>query len=398
MSTKLLDKLGLNIAHDYTYRWSLQNMERGLHFAQMAGMHWIRPGFNLQPDEFNGADNPWRLNTYKKIQDMGMEIIECAYPQQIRNHLLDSDADTLIDKGVAAYAHIMDRLQGFGVHNFILEAWNEADGKFADDTQTKAQSNDTIIDKYLTFNQRLCEEAHKRGVKFMDLCSIEYPHSQDLQYVMGKFNDKLATYSSKPEYISFHPYCDQYNPNFIPEIYLTALNTADWDNMSGIPLSASEFGFPSEDWGTPFSGKWAFQYSRDVMIRQIIIMDFIGIEHLIIYSGNTNADPKGADLDNCWGMYQYNASNDTVTMSSLGKAVLRFCQDMKGYYLNPNPVKFPDGSSSYLYSNYAFEYDNDNGHKKLFYWNPLGMNTTNVQWNNQTYNLHFTQHVKVIES
>lgn len=166
-------------------------------------------------------------------------------------------------------------------------------------------------------------------------------------------------------------------------------------------MAISEFGYPSEDWGHPFSGSWAFQYSRDTMIRQIIIQDYLGVDPIIIYSGNTNPDPVDADMDDCWGAYQYHTSDGSITMSKLGAAELKFLQSMKGYHLNGMVTpshNFTLTNENIPYTNFAFEYENDEGHKKLFYWNPFGNNTTSISWNGQNYNLTFTQHVKVIES
>lgn len=402
MTKKLLDKMGINVFHNNTTSpWVMTQVERALNFAQMAGMKYIRPAFNLQTDEFNGTDNPWRLTTYHTIQNLGMTGIIGAYPQQIKNHLLDDNADELVDQAVNAYAHIMDRFLDDGITDFIVEAWNETDGKFATSDQQQAQTNDTIIDRYLTFNMKLFEECKKRGVKFMDLCSIEYPQAPDLQHVLDCYNTKLNSYSSLPDWVSFHPYCERYNDNFIPELYLLGFDRSKWSNINQIPMAISEFGYPSEDWGHPFSGSWAFQYSRDTMIRQIIIQDYLGVDPIIIYSGNTNPDPVDADMDDCWGAYQYHKSDGSITMSKLGAAELKFLQSMKGYHLNGMVTpshNFTLTNENIPYTDFAFEYDNDNGHKKLFYWNPFGNNTTSLNWNNQTYNLHFTQHVKVIES
>lgn len=402
MPKTLCEKMGINIFHDdYSGKnvWNVGQMDRGLNFAKMAGMKYIRPAFNLQNDEFNGTDNPWRLSTYHKIQDMGMTGIIGAYPQEISGHLTDSNASQLIDQAVAAYAHIMDRFQGDGISNFFVEAWNETDGKFATSDQNQAQTNDTIIDGYLTFNMKLYEECKKRGVRFMDLCSIQYPTASDLSHVLDCYNNKLTQYSGKPDWVSFHPYCERDNENNIPEKYIAFFDRSKWSNINSIPLGVSEFGYPSEDWGKPFSGKWPFQYSRDTMIRQIIIMDYLGVDPIIIYSGNTNPDPSDAQQDDCWGAYQYHKSDGSITLSDLGAAELKFLQSMKGYWLS-NAVLVPSDHSqeSLAYSNYAFEYTNSNGNKKLFYWNPMGYNTSSLNWNNQTYNLTFTQHVKSIES
>lgn len=404
MTKKLMDKMGINVFHDdYSGKnvWNVGQVDRALNFAKMAGMKYIRPAFNLQTDEFNGADNPWRLSTYHKIQDAGLIGIEGAFPQQIKNHLLDSNADDLIDQAIRAYAHIMDRFINDGITSFCIEGWNEADGVFADSDQSQAQTNDTVIDKYLTFNMKLCEEAHKRNIKFMDLCSIQYLKAPDLKHVMDCYNTKLSSYSSQPDWVSFHPYCEKDNANNIPEKYLNTLQAGQtgWSNIAALPMAVSEFGFPSEDWGDPFSGSWPAQYARDVMIRQIIIMDYIGIDPIVVYSGNTNPDPSDAGKDDCWGTYQYSKSDGSIRLSKLGAVELEFFQSMIGYHLS-NAVLLPNGYSDqdYEYSNYAFEYTNDEGHKKLFYWNPFGYNTSSLNWNGNSYNLTFTQHVKEIDA
>lgn len=403
MTRNLTDKLGFNCFHDLGDWWNTSNMKRGIEFAKMCGVKYFRPAFNLQTDEFNGADNPWRLWTYHKIQDYGMIGVIGAYPQQIKNHLLDDNADRLVDQAVKAYAHIMDRFLEDGITDFIVDAWNETDGVFAMDDGNVARTNDTVIDRYLTFNMKLFEECKKRNVRFMDLCSIQYPQAPDLQHVLDCYNTKLNSYSSLPDWVCFHPYCERngYNGNVIPEQYLVTFDTSKWNNISKLPLAVSEFGYPSVEWGQPFSGKFPLQYARDMMIRQIIIQDYIGIDPMMIYSVNTNAPRETQGRDDCWGAYQAYSDGKGIKMTGLGKVILNFCQSMKGYHLNgmvtPNH-NFTLTTENIPYTNFAFEYENDEGHKKLFYWNPFGNNTSSLNWNGQNYNLTFTQHVKVIES
>lgn len=397
-----MDKIGINVFHDdysSTNKWNVGQVDRAINFAKAAGIKYIRPGFNLQPDEFNGTYNSWREKPYLKMKEAGLTIIEGAYPQQVKNHLLDSNTDELIDKAVNAYAGVIDGLIKIGINDVILEGWNEADGKFAVDDQNRAETDDTIIDKYLTFNMKLCEVAHERNIGFMDLCSIQYLKAPDLKHVMDCYNEKLNEYSSQPDWVSFHPYCERKNANNIPEKYLSTLQAdgTSWSNIAAIPLAVSEFGYPSEDWGCPFSGSWPAQYARDVMIRQIIIMDYMGIDPIVVYSANTNPDPSTAGMDDCWGIYQYNQSDGSIRLSKLGAVELEFFQSMKGYYLS-NAVLLPSTlqDQDLEYSNYAFEYSNDEGQKKLFYWNPFGLNTSVVNWGGSYYRLNFSQHVKVL--
>lgn len=403
VSKNLTDKIGFNCFHDLGEAWNQQNLERALNLTVQSGAKYLRPAFSLQQDEYDGGNNDWRIEPFKKIVSKGITIVLCFYPQQLKGHLEDSDIDEMIDKAVSAYTNIVDRLLSAGIqpNQLIGEAWNEADGGFAMTPQNDgpAQTNSDVIDKYLTFNMKMNDVCHQRGIRFMDLCSIEYPHSPYLSLVMKDYNQKMASYSSKPEYISYHPYCDRNRgDNIIPEEMIGSFNLSDWSNLSDIPLAVSEFGFPSMDWGDPFSGKFPFQYSRDMMIRQIIIQDYLGVDPIIIYSANTNPDPSDAGSDDCWGAYQYHKSDGSITLSDLGAAELKFLQTMQGYWLS-NAVLVPSDHSqeSLTYSNYAFEYTNSNGNKKLFYWNPMGYNTSSLNWNNQTYNLTFTQHVKEID-
>lgn len=403
MTKNLTDKLGFNCFHDLGDPWNTNNLERALDFTVQAGAKYFRPAFALQQNEYDGGNNDWRIQPFKNIIAKGVTPVLNLYPQQLKGHLSDSNASDLVNKAVSAYSNVLDRLINSGIspNDFIIEAWNEADGGFSGD-RNKAQNDIDFIDKYLTFNMKMNDECHKRGIRFMDLDSVCYPHAPELQTVMQQYNQKMASYSSKPDWISFHPYCERgRGDNTIPEYLMTTLNLSDWDNLSGIPLAVSEFGYPSMEWGHPFSGKYPIQYSRDMMIRQIIIQDFLGVAPIIIYSANTNADSKTADSDDCWGAYQYYADTQEIKMTELGKVVLNFCQSMEGYHLSGMITpshNFTLTTENIPYTNFAFEYDNDNGHKKLFYWNPFGNNTTSLSWNNQNYNLTFTQHVKVIES
>lgn len=409
MTKNLLDKIGFNCFHDLGDPWNKQNLERALDFTVQAGAKYFRPAFALQPEEYNNANadwsthdwGTWRVAPFKLIISKGVTPVLNLYPQQIKNHLANSNADDLVNQAVTAYAKCIDVLLNNGISpsDFIIEAWNEADGKFAmsDDS---AQTNTTVIDKYLTFNMKMNEECHKRGVRFMDLDSVTYPRDPNLQTVMNQYNQKMASYSSKPDWISFHPYCERVRgDNTIPEYLMTTFNLVDWDNLSEIPLAVSEFGYPSVEWGSPFSGKYPFQYARDMMIRQIIILDYLGVDPIIIYSANTNADEATANSDDCWGAYQYFAKDGSIKMTDLAKVELEFLQSMKGYHINPQPVRMPDGQYDLGYTDYAFEYINDEtGHKKLFYWNPFGAVNEKVEWNGQNYDLTFNQHVKMIEA
>ena len=132
MPKTLCEKMGVNVFHDRNTAWNNGQVDRAINFAKMTGIKYVRPAFNLQQDEFDGSDNPWRLAWYHKIQDAGLTGIVGAYPQQIKGHLTDSNAIQLIDQAVAAYAHIMDRFQADGISDFFVEAWNEADGSFRD--------------------------------------------------------------------------------------------------------------------------------------------------------------------------------------------------------------------------------------------------------------------------
>lgn len=399
----LMDKIGINAMHNNPGARLSDNLTRAIDFAHQAGMKWFRPGFNLQPGEFNGTYDPWREYWYLKLQDLDMIGIVGAFPQQLVNHLLDDNADELVDKAVTAYTKIIDGLLNAGVDtdHLVVEAWNEGDGKFAVSDQSIAESNDEVITRYLTFNMKLCSVAHSRGVRFIDFCSIQYPKSPALKHVMDRYNDMLTNYATYPDRVSFHPYCERAQANVVPETYLLSFDTSEWNNIDQFQKAVTEFGYPSEDWGNPFSGKWPFQYARDLMIRQIIIQDYLNIDPIIVYSGNTNDDPATADKDDCWGTYQWDAKTQTVHMSDLGRAELKFFQEMQGYHLVG--MVSPDNhytitEENAAYTNYAFEYADDDGNSKLFYWCPFGNNQANITWQGTNYTLQFNQHVGVINA
>lgn len=405
MTKNLTDKLGFNCFHNLGDPWDTNNLERALDFTIQAGAKYLRPAFALQQGEFDGGINGWRIQPFKEIISKGVVPILNLYPQQLKGHLKDSNIDAMLTQAVSAYSKVLDGFLSAGIspNEFIIEAWNEADGGFAM-TDGSAQTDISVIDKYLTFNMQMCEECHKRGIKFMDLDSIRFPKDTSLSLVMQQYNQKMANYSSKPEWVSFHPYCERGTwEREVPEQLLIQdnMNLTSWSNLSGIPLAVSEYGYPTVEWGHPFSGVYPTQYARDMMIRQTIILDYLNVDPIVIYSANTNADSKTAGSDDCWGTYQYHADTNKIDMTELGKVVLSFCQSMKGYHINgmvtPNDISSLSSTAS-QFVNYAFEYENDEGQKKLFYWNPLGNNTSNLNWNNQNYNLTFNQHVKVIEN
>lgn len=238
----------------------------------------------------------------------------------------------------------------------------------------------------------------------MDLDSVCYPKAPELQTVMNLYNQKMASYSSKPDWVSYHPYCERKrDDNTIPEKLLVDnnMNLTSWSNLGGIPIAVSEFGYPTEDWGNPFSGQYPYQYSKDMFVRQVIVMDYLNVDPIVIYSANVNPDPSDAGKDECWGVFQYHKDSDAITLSTLGSFEYSWIKSMQGYHLNGMITpsnNFTLTNQNVNYTNFAFEYENDTGHKKLFYWNPFGKSTTSLSWNNKNYNLTFTQHVKVIES
>lgn len=408
MTKKLLDKLGYNLMHsDYTgtQPWNEDRFGRGVEFCVKTGVKYLRPAFRLLEDEFDGAHNDWRIAWCKQIIAKGITPIWGPVPAGLQGHLKDSNYNELLEKAVSAYQIIMDDFIAAGIspNDFIFEGWNEADGMFAM-KDGSAQTDPEVINNYLEFNMRICEECHKRGIRFMDFDSIVYPGAPEIQSVINQYNQKMAEYSTKPDWISFHPYCERgRNDNNIPEKLLVNnnMNLSQWNNLADIPLAVTEFGYPTEDWGEPFSGKYPYQYSKDMLIRQIIIQDYLNVDPIIIYSANTNADPSVADKDGCWGTYQYHKDTNEITLSTLGNFEYYWIKSMQGYHLNgmvTSTRNYTLTNENVNYTNFAFEYENNEGHKKLFYWNPFGYNTSLLNWNGNSYSLTFSQHVKSIES
>lgn len=395
---KLVDKLGFNCFHDMGYDLpGYNNLQRCIDFCVESGVKYIRPAFALQQNEFDGKVNNWRIEPFKRCINAGLTPILNAYPAQLYGKLADENAEELVNQAVTAYATILDNFikNGIGADKIIMEAWNEADGGGFADTSYNSKNNETVINNYLEFNHKLGDECHVRGIKFIDFDSISYPYVEKIQKVMSQYNEKMASYDNKPYRVSFHPYCEQLSENSYPEYYLDTFNLQKWPNLDGLPLAVTEFGYPSVEWGRPFSGKWAFQYARDVMIRQIIIMDYLDVDPIVIYSANTNPDESTAGTDDCWGTYQYYSSTGKIELTDLGRVLMRFIQDMQGYSLT-SAVLVPDDTKK-GYGNYAFEYTNENGDKKLFYWNPLGSQNQSLTWNGSEYNLSFNQHVQILE-
>lgn len=406
----LNDKIGYACFHDMGDPAGQNNLERCLDFCVQAGVKYMRPAFALQDNEYNsGKAWGWRIDPYKKIINAGLKVIFGAYPQQLVGHAYDSDIGDMVDKAITAYANILDNILNNGISpdDVIVEAWNEADGinffltsKDGSDAYSKSHTDPKVIQTYLDFNMKLCREAHNRGFEFMDLCSVKYPGFDEFETMLKMYDEQMTMYGAKPEYMSWHPYVERQAENSIPESYLTTFSLDKYSNLADIPLAVSEFGLPAVEWGHPFSGSWPLQYSRDILIRQIIIMDYLGVSPMIIYSGNTNPDQSEANADSCWGVYQYHKDTNSIDMTGLGKVELRFLQEMKGYHL----VGMVSPSSHYTFTktnvgftNFAFEYRNNNGRSKLFYWNPFGNSQSSVAWNGTIYDLKFSQHVKTIE-
>lgn len=407
MAKYLLDKLGFNSFHDLGNPWQLANVEYTTKYCLDAGVKYIRPAFALQQGEFDGTYNNWREQPFKYFIAQGLKVVLNLYPQEIKGHLLDDNANDLVDQAVKAYTMVIDGLlkAGISASDFIIEAWNEADGGFAAKRED-AQSNPTIINRYLTFNMKMCKVCNDRGVEFWDFDSVVYPNAPEIQKVMNQYDSMVPTYTGKPDRITFHPYCERdRNDNNIPEHYLINFNLTNFKNLHnwGVPIAISELGYPAEEWGHPFSGKYPTHYAFSMLQRQIMIHDYMGIDPMVIYSANTNPPQDKDDGDASWGMLSY-TDDEGVHYSPLGIKMLWWLQSMKGYYqtgfnstLDNSNMANPSVNEA-DYANYWCEYSNDEGHKKLFYWCPYGNNTSTINWNGQSYKLKFNQFVQCIEA
>lgn len=191
----------------------------------------------------------------------------------------------------------------------------------------------------------------------------------------------------------------------IPEYYLYNFNLRNWDNLSnwGVPFAVSEFGYPSEEWGTPFSGNYPTQYAFSMLKRQIIILDFLQVDPMVVYSANVNPDPSRAGSDECWGTYTIDDKTNHINYSPLGLNMLQWLQSMKGYHQTAFHSSLDDladvKNSDIDYAWFTAEYQDHNGNKKLFYWSPFGKQDINYQldgWNTTLKNAN--QFIKCIES
>lgn len=407
MTKKLLDKMGYNVMHDTLGDLTTgYQLERAIYFCSSLGLKYIRPALRIMDDEFaNGHADTIRTTLTKMMVNAGLTPIWGPVPAGLQNHLKDSNYNTMMEKVVTIYGEIMDDFisNGISPNDFIFEGWNEADGYFAMNDGS-GQTDTNVINNYLLFNKRINEECHKRNVRFMDLDSVEYPNSPNLSTVMGCYNTMMSSYSSKPDFISFHPYCERLKDDKrLPEQLLinNNFNFNNWSNLKGLPIAVSEYGYPTEDWGNPFSGNYPYQYAKDMFVRQTIILDYLNTDPIIVYSANTNHDPSEASKDDCWGTYQYHKDTSSITLSTLGRYEYYWLTSMKGYHLNGmiTPTDLSSINNANInFVNFAFEYENDKEHKKLFYWNPFGNNTTSINWNNNNYKLTFNQHVQCIEN
>lgn len=415
MAKDLLDKLGFNSFHDMSSsNNAMANVEYSLKYCMDAGVKYIRPAFALQPEEFNNANadwsthnwGTWRVDPFKMFIRNGIKPILNLYPQQIQGHLLDSNADDLVEQAVTAYTKCIDVLinNGISPSDFIIEAWNEADGTFAANRKD-AQQNTMVINRYLTFNKEMCKACNDRGVEFWDFDSITYPNAPEISTVMNQYNSMVSTYTGKPDRITFHPYCERgRDDNRIPEYYLYNFNLTNWDNLRnwGVPFAVSEFGYPSEEWGTPFSGNYPTQYAFSMLKRQIIILDFLQVDPMVVYSANVNPDPSRAGSDECWGTYTIDDKTNHINYSPLGLNMLQWLQSMKGYHQTAFHSSLDDmvdvKNSDINYAWFTAEYQDHNGNKKLFYWSPFGKQDIKYQldgWNTTLKNAN--QFIKCIE-
>ena len=409
MTKKLLDKLGFNSFHDgYTNLWDTSNIEYSVKYCLDAGVKYIRPAFRLLEDEFNLQENNWRVAPFRYMIRNGLKPVLNLLPSELQDHMLDDNADELVGQAIKAYTQVIDDLLNNDIKNtdFIIEAWNEWDSNaFTMPTKGGAQTNSDIMNRCLRFNREMCQVCKQRGVEYWDLDSVEYPNAPEIQKAMSLYDDTILSYTSKPDRITFHPYCERKkNDNIIPEHYLINFNLDNFENLHnwGVPIAISEFGYPTVEWGKPFSGQYATEYAYSMMLRQIMIHDYMGVDPMIIYSANTNPPQDKATSDQCWGMLNFNSNNNSVEYSPLGIKMLWWLQSMKGYYQTAFHSSLDDmvdvKNSDINYAWFTAEYQDHDSHKKLFYWSPFGKQNIKYQldgWNTTLKNAN--QFIKCIE-
>lgn len=414
--TLLTKKLGYNETHNTSdFPHDPSRVERVAHICKLYNLGYIRFAYRLIDSEVtngvsNEPDNGYRAQQIINCQKQGLDVVMPCEPSYVYNHLLDDNADALIQQVSDAYADIFKGLVAKGVdpNHMIIEAWNEADGTgFGTTDGNVAVTNEDYIRRYQQFNQNVCQSAKAVGFKFLDIDSIYYPQYPSIQKNMNMLNDRIPNYTSKPDALSFHPYCNQkHDETRIPENLLVNNNFRlnNYENLKDIPFAVSEFGFPTVDGAKPFIGSIGTQYGRELLIREIIVLDYLNVNPIIIYSGKVNTyNVSDTNADACWGLFQQYKTNDgqySIKLSELGKYELQWLEEMQGYYLS-NCLS-PTDLSSLTYDNvgyklFAFEYTNDSTNtKKLIYWCPYGDVTQTVNWNGSYHKLHATFRVRSI--
>lgn len=413
-------KLGYNMRSHPNYDGQ-QAHEYVFQKLKDAGATYIRLYSNVESASFD-ADTPKMNYLYENCKEVAQHgftpvlplIID--YPSKAQDINASDNpthcrwSDTLISQFKRFFKEVVQHIEGMGIH-VVYEAFNEAPGGFWS-SYGYSYNDQTTINSYMDMNDYMRRTVYQYSTsEFIELCSTGWPgQTQNGSIYTGKALDKVNStlnsrygnlgqtpYDKRAEFISYHPYMEQHFNNGAPEILLKEGTFNDYPNLKDIPLAWTEFGFAHvKDW----PGDYPPCTKRALMMRQIIIGDYIGCDMMIPYTSRVyNYDNKGS-LYNFGNVVRTTQDGvDSFQFDETGQGVFEVCSQLKGYHLNRNvTIDRPITESNYLGMLYAFEYENDAGKKKLAYWTPMSQpcNKT-ITWNDQEYNLTFKYEPQFLE-
>lgn len=379
-----------------------------------AGVTYIRLYSNIEKDSFESdtCKMDWLYDNIKTVYNQGFVpvlplIID--YPSAVQdinaasNYSHSKWSYEIQNQFKRFFKEVVQHIESMGIR-VVYEGFNEAPGAFWS-SYGYSYNNQNTINSYLDIYDYMRNTVYTYSKsKYIELCTTGWPGKRknntgnvgELDTVLSMLNKRYHNLNGSPydrpaDYISYHPYVEQGYDNGAPEILIKEGRFDKYDNLKNIPIAWSEFGFShTKDW----AGNYPPCTRKALIMRQIIIGDYIGCDMMIPYSARVYNYPWGKEkLLYNWGNVVRTTQDgvDYYQFDETGQGVFEICRQLKGYRLNRNiTVNKPITESNYLSILYAFEYVNDEGTKKLVYWTPMSQPfQKEITWNNQKYDLSF---------
>lgn len=338
--TTLTNKLGVNSwgmyfnPSKFSFQDFKQRWDYDLSMINKLPINWIRIGYTFYDDGFNpdGTYNFDRLDyAIQTSQRYGFKVIlPIWFVDDGINDKTNIDYKSYYVKWLDMIKAIVIRYTGKGIY---YEAIDEATsgGHF---WLNQSISSDGIIDDILIMNRRFFEytQAFDNSSKF-----INGDFAAPNQGTYPAIDKGMLSYG---DYVSFHPYMS------IPENMINATAQVQFRNTlvnTGMKLSATEFGF-----GTPsaFNGKNTREEQASKLLREVLILDMLGFEHIIQFTMDGS--------DKTWIL-----QSDDYTFNPSGKLMQSMMFELNGYTFSERLSSDDD---------YILRYSKTGEVDKIVYW------------------------------